>query len=68
MAKLTFEAEWHGEMAAGIRPGSETVTIEFVHTSEFDADTIEYFQDVIREYFDGASVQLVNKNVIRKEN
>lgn len=56
MSKITFEAIWHGERAAGINSGSETVIIEFANTSEIDAETVEYFREALRDYYDGAIV------------
>ena len=56
MSKITFEANWHGERAAGINSGSETVTIEFANTSEIDTETVEYFREALRDYYDDASI------------
>ena len=56
MATMTFEVEWRGEPDAGLLSGSETVTIELRHTPEIDADTVEYFRDALKEFYDGATV------------
>lgn len=53
--QMVFDVEWHGEMAAGIRPGSEVVTVSFEY-GPVDDDTIEHFAGVIADYFDGATV------------
>jgi len=53
---IKFFVEWHGEMAAGIRPGSENVSITFEHTDTVDSDTVEFWHDSLKEYYDGAAV------------
>ena len=53
--QIVFDVEWDGEMAAGIRAGSEIVTIGFQY-GPVDDEAIEYFASVIADYFEGAMV------------
>ena len=59
MTRLTFNAEWSGELAAGLRAGSEEVTIQFRDGQHLDADLVEYWQDAIAEFYNGAVVELI---------
>ena len=54
MPKIVFYVEWQGERAAGIMPGYEQVTINFLYGT-LDSD-IEYWRGVVQDYFDGATV------------
>jgi hypothetical protein len=56
---LKFIAWWNGEPAAGIRAGSEEVTITFKHGTVVDEDAVAYWRDMIAQYFDGAHVEQV---------
>lgn len=56
MKTITFDAVWNGELSAGIRSGSEVVTISFEHGC-MDEDAIEFFRECVAEYFDGAGVK-----------
>jgi hypothetical protein len=57
--QLKFQVQWHGERAAGINPGSEEITIHFRYGQPIDRDTIDYFQGIIQEFYDGAQVDFV---------
>lgn len=59
MVKLTYLAEWHGEPAAGINPGSEEVDITLRYTDTIDEDLVEFWRGVVKEYWDGARVNFV---------
>lgn len=59
MITLTFYAEWHGERAAGINPGSEEIDITLKHAQSIGEDEIEFWRDSVAQYFDGAHVQFV---------
>jgi hypothetical protein len=61
MNYLKFYVSWCGERAAGINPGSEEVTISFKYGQPIDADVIEYWTDALKEFYDGASVELTEK-------
>jgi hypothetical protein len=53
---LKFEVEWFGEPDAGLRAGSEEVTIKFKYGQPLDEDTIDYWQGVIADFYEGAGV------------
>jgi hypothetical protein len=56
-SSIKFYVEWAGELAAGIRPGSETVTINFEYgTVVVDREAIEYWRESVSGYYDGATV------------
>lgn len=57
MIQIIYDVEWNGEMEAGIRPGSERVTLQLEYTHEVDADSVEFFRDCLASYFDGAGVK-----------
>jgi len=57
--KLKFIAWWNGEPGAGIRSGSEEVTIEFKYGVTMDEDTIAFWKESVVQYFDGAHVEQV---------
>lgn len=59
MTRITYHAEWAGERAAGINPGSEDVTIEFRHGQPVDADVLNFWKDSIAEFYDGGTVVIV---------
>lgn len=61
MNSLRFYVQWSGERAAGINPGSEEVTIQFKYGQSLDSDIIEYWQDCLKDFYDGASVELLEK-------
>lgn len=65
MIKLTYYAEWHGERAAGINPGSEEIEITLKHTDSIDEDSIEFWRESVAQYFDGAGVQFVRWEATR---
>lgn len=65
MIKLTYYAEWHGERAAGINPGSEEVEITLKHTDFVDEEMINYFRSAVADYFDGAHVTHVRWEATR---
>ena len=54
---LTFDVEWAGEIGAGIRAGSEVVTLQ-LEFGPADAELIEFFREAIAQYYDGATVRL----------
>ena len=57
---LKFIAWWNGEPAAGIRAGSEEITIEFKHSvSVTDEDAVAFWRESVAQYFDGAHVEHV---------
>jgi hypothetical protein len=56
---LKFIVWWNGEPAAGIRSGSEEVTIQFKHGVTLDEDTVAFWKDSVSQYFDGAHVEQV---------
>ena len=58
MTRIMFDVTWAGEKDAGIRAGSEEVTIQFRYGQPVDAALIEYWRTAISEFFDGASVEL----------
>ena len=57
--KMKFFAQWAGERAAGINPGSEEVTIELKYTSFIDEGMLEVFGQAVKDYFDGAHVTVL---------
>ena len=59
MVTLTYYAEWHGERAAGINPGSEEIDLTLKYSDSVDEDTIEFWRESVAEYFDGAHVKFV---------
>ena len=59
MITFTYHAEWAGERAAGINPGSEDVDIVLKHTDYVDEEAIEFWLDSIAQYFDGAHVTFI---------
>lgn len=66
MIILDYYAKWHGEPAAGINPGSESVTITLKYTNSVDDDTVEYWRSAVADYFDGAHVELVRISDTKK--
>lgn len=62
---LKFEVVWHGEIGAGIHSGSEEVTIQFRYGHPLDSDTIEYWHDAVRDFFDGSTVTLIEQKDMR---
>lgn len=54
---IKFFVEWHGELAAGIRPGYEEVEIFLRYTDNLDEEQIEWWRDAVKEQFDGAIVR-----------
>jgi hypothetical protein len=54
---IKFYVEWPGERAAGIRGGSEHVSISFEYGTVIDSDTVEFFRESLREFFDCRKVQ-----------
>ena len=65
MVTLTYYAEWHGERAAGINPGSEEVEITLKYHNFVDEEMVDFFRGVIAEYFDGAHVTHVRWEATR---
>lgn len=65
MTRLTYEANWSGELAAGIHPGSEEITITFKYDQPLDSDVTEYWRDSIAEFYDGATVTLIETETSR---
>lgn len=63
MLTLHYHAEWAGERAAGIHPGSEDLSIVFKYSGSPDVEMIDYFRDAVAEYFDGAHVKFINWEV-----
>jgi hypothetical protein len=63
MVTLKFYVSWNGEPGAGIRSGSEDVSITFSHTDSVDSDTVEFFRESLREYYDGAEMVLTPDEV-----
>lgn len=59
MNKLIFLINWPGEPDAGLSPGSEEVTIQFKYGQPIDDDVIQFWLDVIQEFYDGAHVRLL---------
>ena len=57
MTTLKFVAWWNGEPAAGIRSGSEQITIQFKYGVPVDEDMVAYWRDTVAQYFDGAVVE-----------
>jgi hypothetical protein len=59
MTRLTYFAEWRGEPQAGIMAGTNEVTIEFKYDQPLDAELVEYWRESIAEFYDGATVELI---------
>jgi len=59
MTRIRFQVEWPGESGAGIRAGSETVEIKFEHGMRVDTEDIVYWTQAVKDYFDGAHVELL---------
>jgi hypothetical protein len=59
MTRLTYDASWPGEPNAGIVPSSEEVTVEFKYGQPLDDDVIEYWHDVIQEFYEGSHVEFI---------
>jgi hypothetical protein len=55
MTTIKLYAYWPGEAAAGIRSGSEVITISLEH-GPFEPEDVEAFQQTVREMYDCATV------------
>lgn len=58
MVKLNeavFDVQWSGEMAAGIRAGSEVITVSMEY-GPMDDEARDYFASALADYFEGAAV------------
>lgn len=53
---IKFFVSWSGEMAAGIRPGFEEVTISFRYGQPLDDEAVGFLRESVKEFFNGASV------------
>jgi hypothetical protein len=60
MTELKFEAAWPGEIAAGISPGCEQVTIQFRYGQPIDQDVIEYWRSAVEDFYDGSTVTILS--------
>lgn len=65
MTSIRFNVHWHGELAAGIRPGYENVVLTFEYTDSIDTDTLEYWREAVRDYYDGATVETQEESIKR---
>jgi len=59
MTELKFQAEWSGELAAGIQPGYEEVTIQFKYGQPIDQGVIDYWRQNVEDFYDGATVTIL---------
>jgi hypothetical protein len=59
MTRLTYDASWPGDSSAGIWPGAEEVTITFKHGQPIEDDAIEFWREVVQEFYDGSHVELI---------
>jgi len=57
MTTLKFIAWWASDNSAGLRAGSEELTIQFKHGVPVTEDTVEYWRDQVSQFFDGAVVE-----------
>lgn len=60
---LRFHVRWPSELAAGIRAGSEDITITFTSgwAGGIPADVVQDFREYLREEYDGAEVLTQNE-------
>jgi hypothetical protein len=62
MTWLKFYVSWCGEKSAGINPSSEEILIQFKYGQPIDSDVIEYWTDSLKDFYDGANVELMSSS------